>query len=252
MRLPSLCLSLLLLAPAVVNPPKDGVELIRQMHDRYDGKWYRTVTFVQKTSYPDGRTETWYEAAAVPGRLRIDVAPVDSGNTIIFRSDSVYQFQRGERRAAQPMVHPLMVLGFDVYAQPPEATIRKLQDLGFDLGKIRADSWKGRRAWVVGSVDADTLAREFWVDQENLLFVRMVQLAPRGGAEPGKRTVGEIHFNRYQPLGGGWIAAEVAFFNNGEKVQMEEYRDIVADPALPEGLFDPAAWRRPGWVGTGP
>ena len=80
------------------------------------------------------------------------------------------------------------------------------------------------------------------------MFVRMVQLAPRSEQAPGKRNVGEIHFNRYQPLGGGWIAAEVAFFNNGERVQMEEYGDIKADPALPAGLFDPGAWRRPGWV----
>jgi hypothetical protein len=146
------------------------------------------------------------------------------------------------------MVHPLLVLGFDVYAQAPEVTVGKLRDLGFDLSKLRADTWQGRKAWIVGSVAGDTLAREFWVDQEHLLFVRMVQLAPRGAQAPGKRTVGEIHFNRYERLGGGWIAAEVAFFNNGEKVQMEEYRDIVADPPLPAGLFEPGTWSRPGWV----
>jgi len=249
MRAFSLCLPVLLLAgSAATDPPKDGVELIRQMHARYDGRWYRTVTFVQKTSYPDGRSETWYEAAEVPGKLRIDVAPVDSGNTIIFRNDSVYQFQHGQQRAAQAMTHPLMVLGFDVYAEPPETTVRKLRDLGFDLSRLRADTWQGRKAWVVGNVEADTLSREFWVDQERLLFVRMVQLAPRGAQTPGKRTVGEIHFNRYQPLGAGWIAAEVAFFNNGERVQMEEYRDIVANPSLPAGLFAPDRWGPPGRV----
>jgi len=249
MRAFSLFLPLLLLAAsAPADPPKDGVELIRQMHERYDGRWYRTVSFVQKTSYPDGRSETWYEAAEVPGKLRIDVAPVDSGNTIIFRNDSVYQFQHGRRSAAQAMTHPLMVLGFDVYAQPPEVTVRKLRELGFDLSRLRPDTWQGRKAWVVGNVEADTLAREFWVDQEQLLFVRMVQLAPRGAQAPGKRTVGEIHFNRYEKLGNGWIAAEVAVFNNGEKVQMEEYRDIKADPPLPAGLFAAESWSPPDWV----
>jgi hypothetical protein len=35
-------------ALAATAAPKDGEELIRQMHDRYAGKWYRTLTFVQK------------------------------------------------------------------------------------------------------------------------------------------------------------------------------------------------------------
>jgi hypothetical protein len=245
----SLLLSFALLAARIpIDPPADGEALIRQMHQRYDGKWYRTLTFVQKTSYPDGRTETWYEAAEVPGKLRIDVAPLDSMNTVLFRNDSVYQYQRGSRKVAEAMTHPLMVLGFDVYAQAPEETIRELRALGFDLGRLREDNWQGRKAWVVGSTASDTLAREFWVDQERLLFVRLVQLAPRRGAAPGKRDIAEIHFNRYEPLGEGWIAAEVAFFNNGEKVQLEQYRDIRADPALPAGLFEPDAWRAPGWV----
>ena len=115
-RLDLLLPILLLSGAASAIAPKDGEALIREMHQRYDGKWYRTLTFVQKTSFPDGRSETWYEAAEMPGKLRIDVAPVDSMNTILFRNDSVYQYQRGERKVAEAMTHPLMVLGFDVYA----------------------------------------------------------------------------------------------------------------------------------------
>ncbi len=64
-----------------VYPPKDGVELIGQMRERYLGKWYRTLTFVQKTTLPDGKVETWYEAAELPGKLRIDIAPLEGKNT---------------------------------------------------------------------------------------------------------------------------------------------------------------------------
>src|SRR5262249_20497528 len=57
---------------AIANAPM----LLRAMHERYDGKWYRTVTFVQKTTIglPSGGTvnQTWYEAGELPGRLRID------------------------------------------------------------------------------------------------------------------------------------------------------------------------------------
>lgn len=229
------------------TPPENGTAVLQRMYDAYAGKWYKTLTFVQKTSYPDARVETWYEAATVPGKLRIDVAPLDSMKTIIFRSDSIYQYDQGKIKVAQPMVHPLMVLGFDVYAQPVEQTVAKLESLGFDLSRVREDTWQGRKSWVVGTISPDTLSREFWVDQERLVFVRMVQSAPRKN-QPGKQTIAEIQFNDYQKLGGGWIAAEVAFYNNGERVQMEQYSNIKADPALEPGLFEPGPWKAPAWV----
>ena len=43
------------------------------------------------------------------------------------------------------MIHPLMVLGFDVYAQPVSQSAAKLTSLGFDLGNVRQDTWQGRK-----------------------------------------------------------------------------------------------------------
>jgi hypothetical protein len=73
--------------------PHSGEELLGQMHDRYAGKWYRTLSFVQTSRFADGKTETWYEAAEIPGKLRIDIAPLDSMNAVIFRNDSLYAFR---------------------------------------------------------------------------------------------------------------------------------------------------------------
>jgi hypothetical protein len=248
MRLLALTLTSLLVPTAPPAAPRDGVELIRAMHAAYAGKWYRSVTFVQKTAYPNARVETWYEAMALPGRLRIDVAPLDSMQTMIFRNDSIYQYAMGRLQGSQAMVHPLLLLGFDVHVQPPEVTIQKLPGLGFDLGRIREDSWQGRKHWIVGALVGDSLSREFWVEQERLLFTRMVQSAPRGPDTPGKRNLVEIHFTDYQRAGEGWIAAKVGFFNNGERVQSEDYQDIVVNPVLPDELFEPGAWKRPDWV----
>src|SRR6266850_2126429 len=142
------------------------------MHERYKGKWYRTVTFVQTTtSLREKKVETWYEAARIPGMLRIDVAPVDSGKMILFRNDSLYRFDDGQRKAAVPFVHPLMVLGFDVYADPPERTVAKLEGLKFDLSLIREDTWQGRPVYVVGAAAGDSSTRQFWVDRERLVFL---------------------------------------------------------------------------------
>ena len=63
---------------------RNGDALLRAMHDRYQSSWYQTVTFTQKsTTYKaDGSStaETWYEAALLPGKLRIDIGPASGGN----------------------------------------------------------------------------------------------------------------------------------------------------------------------------
>lgn len=232
------------ITPAIPPAPADGEALIRAMHDRYQGKWYRTLSFVQTTTdYRKNTTETWYEAARIPGMLRIDIAPIDSGKTILFRNDSIYQFSGGALKASQAFVHPLMVLGFDVYADPAEKTITRLKGLGFDLSKLREDTWQGRRVYVVGAAQGDTTSRQFWVDQERLLFVRSLETAPSGA-----RPLVETQFNKYEPLGTGWISIEVKFFVGGKLVTMEEYADVKGDPALPDALFDPSKYGKPGWV----
>ena len=228
---------------AAIDPPKDGVQLIERMRQRYLGKWYRTLTFVQKTTLPDGSVETWYEAAELPGKLRIDIAPLDGRNTLLFRNDTLYEFKGGELAESKPMVHPLMVLGFDVYAQPVNVTVRQLQALGFDLGKLHESTWQGRPAYVVGASAGDTVTRQFWIDQERLYFVRMV--------EPGKQNPAarvETLFDKYIPMGEGWLETEVRFRVDGETKMLEEYTEPKVGMELSPAIFDPDRWVPPGWV----
>ncbi len=220
-----------------------GSEIVARMRQAYDGKWYRTVTFVQATTRPNGDVETWYEAATVPGLLRIDIAPLDSGRALIFRSDSLYQIDHDTVAKVMPFIHPLMTLGFDVYIDPAERTISRLQGLGFDLSKVHEDTWQDRKVWVIGSESAaDTTSKQFWVDQERLLFVRMLESAPNG-------KLVDTRFNGYQALAGGWIETEVLFLLDGQVRGKEEYSDINAGMTFEEGLFSPAPWKKAGWIG---
>jgi hypothetical protein len=245
-------LALLAFSPPLAHPTAepagpypDGQALIRAMHDRYQATWYRTLTFVQTTTLrrPTERQETWYEAARIPGQLRIDLVSPDSGNTYLFRSDSLYRYRQGTLAGSRAFVHPLMVLGFDVYADPPDETIKKLSGLGIDLSRIRDDSWQGRPVYVVGAPAGDSTTTQFWIDRERLLFVRMLETAPDGSGK-----IAETQFNRYEPLGGGWIALEVVFNINGELVTREAYADVKADPVLPDQLFDPARYSKATWM----
>ena len=245
MHVPAL---LALIAAPFAPADSTGLDVLRAMHERYAGRWPDRVTFVQTSTFyePGGstRVETWYEAIEAPDRLRIDIGPVERGNTILFRSDSVYQFKADSLVLAVPDVHPLMVLSRTVYEIAPEATAEKLEAMGIDLSKVREDTWQGRPVHVVGAEEGDLRSPQFWVDRERLVFVRLLR-----PSEKDPSQVQEIQFNEYEPLGEGWIETEVVFLVNGRRVMLEEYADVRHDVDLDEALFDPRRYGRPRWVG---
>ncbi|HEX8651253.1 MAG TPA: hypothetical protein VF708_10465 [Pyrinomonadaceae bacterium] len=240
-------LALLTTSASAASKIKTSEDLIREMHDRYAKSWYKTLTFVQKTTNweKDGtsRSEIWYEAASLPGKLRIDFEPVKDGNGILFADDTLYVFKGGKLDKSQPLVHPLMVLGFDVYALPVETTLAKLKGLKFDLSLMHEDTWQGRPAYVVGAKQSDVRSPQFWIDKEHLYFVRMIRPAGKDGA-----SVQETQFNKYERAGGGWVAPEVVFLLDGKRVTLEEYTEIRADVKLDSKFFDPQGWNQtPHW-----
>ena len=234
-------LLLLLAVPALAADIKNGEELIAAMHKRYAGKWYKTLTFVQKTTTykPDGTSsvETWYEAMSLPGSLRIDIDPLEKGNGILFTGGKVHSFRDGKLAGGRPFVHPLMVLGFDVYGQPVATTIEQVKGIGIDLATMHEAKWQGRDVYVVGAKEGDLTAPQVWVDKKNLYFVRLFE---RVGKE--KKNIQEVQFNKYQKVKGGWVAPEVVFFVDGRKTIMEEYTDMQGDVELNADLWNPEKW----------
>jgi len=220
-------------------------DLVGGMQRRYP-KWYRTATFVQKTTNfaADGTSTvaTWYEAMDVPGKLRIDFTPVKDGNGILFADDKSYRFTSGKLTTTRDYVHPLMVLGFDVYRLPAATVIEKLRGLNFDVSIVREDTWQGRAAFVVGAKAGDLHSPQFWIDRDNLYFVRMIQPSGPQGAQTS-----ETQFNKYQRLGGGWMSPEVVFTVDGKPKTTEEYSELRADVTLDPKLFDPQFWTTVHW-----
>jgi hypothetical protein len=46
-------LAVLLLLQVATGQPQTGQDVVARMHDRWQGKWFRTFTFVQRTTFPD-------------------------------------------------------------------------------------------------------------------------------------------------------------------------------------------------------
>ena len=241
-----LAVTLLILPTTSYAKISNTNELIAAMQKKYGKSWYKTATFVQETTnfQPDGtsKVETWYEAMSIPGSLRIDIAPIKDGNGILFTGGKIYVFKNGKIETTRPFEHPLLVLGFDIYRMPITEVNAKLQALKFDLTQFREDRWQGRSVYVVGAKADDLHSPQFWIDRENLYFVRMLRPAGKDGTQTQ-----ETQFNKYQKLGGGWIAPEVIFMVDGKVVTTEKYSDIRGDINLDPKLFDPQFWTTVHW-----
>jgi hypothetical protein len=221
---------------------RSGDEVLAAMKKKYDGKWYKTLTFEQKTTNykPDGTSEvhTWYEALSVPGKLRIDMTPLEKGDGVIFADSKIYPFRDGKMATSRDFVHPLLVLGFDVYGQPVETTAAQLKGLDIELSVVHEEPWQGKTAIVVGAKEGDLTTPQFWIDKRDLVFVRLIE---RGGKD--KKSIQETQFNGYQKMkSGGWVSAEVKFFVDGKIATTEEYTNIQTGKALSPDLWDPAKW----------
>src|SRR5215469_3442351 len=231
---------LLVVLPAVAPAQIASADaLVRAMHDRYTKSWYSTITFTQKsTTYNDDGTtkvETWYEAAMLPGKLRIDIGPAADGRAYILADGNVTIFDKGKEVNSRPLVNMLLVLGFDVYRQAPEKTMQVVASEKCDTSKFHEDTFEGRPMYVVGAEKGDLHSRQFWIDKERLLFVRLFQ--PDRADE---KRIEDIRFTDYRPLAGAWIAARVEVHVGDKLVFSEDYSDIKGNPPLDAALFDPA------------
>jgi hypothetical protein len=245
-----------LLTSSPQRPITTPQELLAAMQARYDGKWYRTLTFRQDNTqhHPDSTVEhsTWREWLQAPGKLRIEFQPADSGNGVVFANDSIFPFQHDSMRPPRPFVHPLLVLGFDVYLQPVERTMAQLKQAphGFDVAVLSEGTWDGRPVWIVGAKAGDLHTRQFWVDKVRLVFVRMLEPAPRDSTKTA-----DTRFNKYAPApaGSGWVSAEVEFLVGGQQQFLEQYSEIQTNVSLPATLWDARQWKaaRAGRGATG-
>lgn len=226
--------------------PATGLEVLRDMRGAYDGRWYTSLTFVQKTTMfaPDGKSTvtTWYESLRqMPGgptQLRIDVGDLALGNGVLYTPDSMRVFRGGKQVVQRAGGNALLPLIEGVYVQPVERTVAELAETQIDITRATVSGMlDGRAVWIVGAASAsDTTSAQFWVDAENRMVLRIL-FAPARGAPLMDARLGDI-----RPAGKGLLAVRCTFSVQGKVVQTEDYLDWQADRALPASLFDPAQW----------
>ena len=220
--------------PMRADPVYDAATLVAAMHDRYADAWPETVAFRHTThrQRDDGtvETEVWRERIALPGRLRVEMGDPLVGPDVLYARDSVFVFHDGALVASEPGRSRPLLWAYDVYAQPPAATLRALRAEGVDLDAFRTDVWDGALVYVLGTPETG----EAWVDRERLTVVRHVRQRA-GGTE-------DLRFLEHTPLGGGWLARRVETWDGDARVFWAETTDVEADVDLDPVLFDPRRW----------
>ena len=224
-------------APPEATVISSAATAIDAMHSRYAPSWFKTLTFVQKTTLylPSGGelAQTWYGALSLPGRMRVDTDR-KSRSGVLYVGDSVFTFASGKRTSTDSRVNDLLVVAFDAYTQTASRTQAQLRRLGYDLSKFHEGTWQGRPIYVIGALRGDTTSEQFWLDRDRLVVVRIIANGRQG------RT--DTRLTNYTQTGGGWVATEIAQLVNGKRRILEQYSDLRPNVTLSDDLFDPRAW----------
>ena len=237
-------------AHAQTTPAVGGVYVLTRMHDAYAGKWYKTLTFTQKTTVhrPGAapQVQTWLESlrsSAEKGtQLRIDMGDLSAGQGVLYTADSSWIVVGGKARAPRAEGNEFIPLIQSVYVQPVAQTDAELGRLGFNTARAHLSILEGKTVWVVGaSSPTDTNVSTFAVDtaRKVVMHVRIV----RNGQSPVDASLGG-----YVRVGQAWLATKVEMSSRGHLVQTEAYSNWKIDPVLPASLFDIAQWSTaPHW-----
>src|SRR3990170_7124477 len=158
--------------------------VINAMQSRYDGKYLKTMTFLQNntayTTTDEEHKSQWFVHVQAPGKLRIAFLPVTQKSGLVQVGERVASFDNGIRVDFRPSVNPLLLLAVDAYAGPTSTVLRGLDSLGVDTQTIRTDEWEGRPVYVIGAKAGDSTSNQVWIDAEHLRLARFIQRAGRG------------------------------------------------------------------------
>lgn len=223
---------------------EDGEALLRRMNAAHRGTWFTSLVFVQRTTWPGSERpeETWYETMQRPGFLRLDMER--GGRMIgraIFRADSVYQETEGRPPVARAVLHPLLLLLHDIHVGNADSVITKVRTLGFDLSRTGEATWEGAKVITVGAITGDSTSRQFWVDTERLVVVRLIQPAASG-------AMSDTRIGRFSRERDALVEREITFLTDGRVTLVEEYTWIRTGTTIPALVFDPASRELPAWI----
>jgi hypothetical protein len=221
--------------------PRNGLEVIGGMRWAHPSRELRTLAFTVTTTLyaADSTMPTRSRVyAALPGKVRVEQLPATRSGYVRIRQHLAV-FERGRRITTASRVDLATLLAYDVFAQSIDTTIMWLDSARVRFGLLRADELDGRRMWVVGAIEGDTLSAQFWVDAERWRVMRVIQREPRTPTE-----IADLRFTDFTELLDVPVPTRIRLYRAGKLVQEQEVSNLVANPSLPSRAFDLSRWRQ--------
>lgn len=206
---------------------------IKNLHQRYIGKWPKTMTYIEE--YIGNRfNTTWnvknYHAASFPDKFRVDLENIDDGNAEITVGKTLYTFRKFKNKdefSNHEVPFTEYIVGH-LYFDSPEVVIQRFKSAGIDLNKTFTTTWKGRKVIVIGANTAETSYNQIWYDAEGLFPVRRLEMVGR-------------HRDDYQytikQSGGSWFPIKFIQFRNSRLIYERNYSQIKTNVNLDPEIF---------------
>jgi hypothetical protein len=202
----------------------NGEELIHEIHQTYQGKWFKSISFEQQTFFYGNekllKEQIWYETYQYPSQLAIKFDSITSGTGYLFSNDSLQIFKNNNLVSKKHSIHDLVILSMDLYSQNVSKTIQQLTSLGYDLSKMHITTWNGKETYVVGALKGDSTTKQFWIEKKRLVFVRKLEVV--------NGILNDVIFDNYIPFEKSFIAQTVIFKKAGKVAMKESYFNIRA------------------------
>ncbi|MGI8951692.1 MAG: hypothetical protein ACR2FN_08925 [Chitinophagaceae bacterium] len=215
---------------------KNGDGVLREMYNRYAGKWQHNFTFNQTTeNYRNDsliKTSTWYEYIVYPDKFRIDFGDKKDSNAVIFSKDSTYIFRKGKLAKTTVNDDDLTFLLGGMYFYSLDTIKATLNKFGYNTNKFHEDVWENKHVYIIGADSAKEKTNQICIDKENLIVLRFIKF-DNGHKEEGI-------FGNHKRFGGGWSETTCSFFIDDKLFQKEIYHDCRADTEIDLKIFDPS------------
>lgn len=225
-------------------PPQRGIDIIKSMKKNWGENWPAYMLFEQNSVFYKAdsvsRIEIWQEAIASPGNLHVRFNGFDTQDGLVFTMDSMFIFKKGINTQTILQHHFLLTLCFDIYFDPPERTAAILEKEGFDMDLITSKIWKGRKVWVIGTIDpSDDQSNKFYIDAENFWVVRVTKQR--------QESIRDYEIGEYREIDGKWVATQIIFKENDTTYLIEEYFNIRFPDSLDQQIFNPDKFSETKW-----
>jgi len=213
------------------------------MKEKFNNTYIENFTFSQHLIAYDNDTikkeEIWHEAYSFLGSLIVKVGSLESDSGYIFHQDTLRIISKNKVSVKMEHVNELTVLGFDISPDPIEKTVKRLTKQGFDLTKVIETKLRGRDVYCVGALSEDEQANKFYIDKENLYFVKCVKIRKHG--------ISEVECTDFKEIGNQPVATKLTFYRNGKLNMTEDYFNIKLPDTIDSKLFDPEFFEHARW-----